>query len=355
MKSSQGPAGQYLKPRISEERVRRTWSRILGRRALRRRQSIAVRIAIVPAVALTIGVCAFVTLHRPAPRIVTGDSLTIASQGQPRTFELASGSSVELQPFASLTIAAADTSEQRVVVARGAARFHVTHDPTRRFVVSAGGVEVVDIGTVFMVAREGKDGEVVRVSVTTGDVEVRVGGQAPRPLHAGESLTTSDASSVTETPAMRPVAPVADAAVEPSSASLEGGRTLSAVEPVSAKSLLAAATAARQAGDAPAEAQALDTLRRRFPHDPRGPIAAFELGRLRMDELGDRHGALEAFRATIALGPSPLLREDAEARVVVLLDELGEEAGCRSSRDEFLSRYPSSVHRAPIQRRCLAR
>jgi hypothetical protein len=351
MKTAQDPAGQYLKPRISEERVRQTWARILGRHALRRQQSIALRRALVPAVTLAIGVCVFVVLHRSAPRIVSGNGLTISSEAEPRTFDIASGFSVDLQPFASVTLAPADPSEQRVVVARGAARFRVSHDPTRRFVVSAGAVEVVDMGTVFTVAREGKDGELVRVSVASGDVEVRVGGQAPRPLHVGESLTTSE-PSMTQTAPTQPLARVSDTPLEPAPAPPEGSRTLRAVEPVSAKSLLAAATAARQAGDASAEAQALDTLRKRFPHDPRGPIAAFELGRLRMDQLGDRPGALEAFRAAIALGSGASLREDAEARVIGLLDELGDATGCRASRDAFLSRYPASVHRSFIQRRC---
>lgn len=370
MKTAQRPAGQYLEPHISEERANQTWARILERHLPRRPQSIAVPRALVPVAALAIGVCVFVVLHRSAPHGVTGDGLTIASEAKPRSFEFPGGSSVELQPFASVTVAPAQPSEQRVVVARGAARFQVSHDPTRRFVVSAGAVEVVDMGTVFTVALEGKDGKLVRVSVTSGDVEVRVGGQASRPLHAGESLTTPEPSvtedppqpsvtddlprqpSVTEDPPRKPPSWARDTAPEPVSASREGSRTPNAVEPVSAKSLLAAATAARQVGDASAEAQALDTLRKRFPHDPRGPIAAFELGRIRMDRLGDRPGALEAFRAAIALGPGASLREDAEARVVVLLDQLGDAAGCSGSRDAFLSRYPASVHRTSIQRRC---
>jgi hypothetical protein len=74
-----------------------------------------------------------------------------------------------------------------------------------------------------------------------------------------------------------------------------------------------------------------------------------------MDQLGNRRGALEALRAAIALGPASSFREDAEARIVVLLDELEDMTGCRASRDAFLLRYPESVHRASIQRRCQSR
>jgi hypothetical protein len=74
-----------------------------------------------------------------------------------------------------------------------------------------------------------------------------------------------------------------------------------------------------------------------------------------MDQLGNRRGALEALRAAIALSPGASFREDAEARIVTLLDELGDVTGCRVSRDAFQVRYPSSVHRASIQSRCPSR
>jgi hypothetical protein len=365
MRTAERSAGQYLKPRLSEERVRQTWARILTQHPFRPQGHMTLRWILVPSVLVAVAVGAFAVLHRPAPRAITGGDLTIASAGEPRSFELAKAS-IELQPFASITVAPAQPFEQRVSVTRGAARFQVTHDPTQRFVVSAGAVEVDDVGTVFTVAREGSDGELVRVSVISGDVEVRVGAETPRPLHAGESLTTPELPressptasigthgiSPTQTPAQLPDESIG-AASEPEPAS--SASAVRAIEPISAKSLLAGATAARQAGDPSGEAQALDTLRRHFPRDPRAPIAGFELGIIRMDQLGNRRGALEALRSAIALDPGASFREDAEARIVTLLDELDDVTGCRAARNAFLSRYPESVHRASIQRRCQSR
>ena len=74
-----------------------------------------------------------------------------------------------------------------------------------------------------------------------------------------------------------------------------------------------------------------------------------------MDKVGNRSGALEAFRAAIAQSPGASFREDAEARIVVLLDESRDAAACRNARDMFLSRYPTSVHGGSIQRRCQSR
>jgi hypothetical protein len=379
VRTASRPPGEFLRPQISEERVRQTWAKIQARQGARRPASgampVVMKWAFVPAALVALGVGAFAVLRRPAPRMAVGGGLTIASEAEPRSFELAEAQ-IELQPFASVTVGSAQPFEQRLAVTRGAVRFHVVHDPARRFVVTAGGVEVDDVGTVFTVAREGKDGELVRVSVASGDVQVRVGSQAPRPLHEGESLTTPEplpeapsgsppaperppsvsvgASAATSVPSSNAVVDASPPSESPPPPPPPVGAARSA-DPISAKGLLAAATAARQAGDLSAEAQALDTLRRRFPRDPRAPIAGFELGIIRMDQLGNRRGALEALRAAIALGPGASFREDAEARIVVLLDELDDATGCSASRDAFLARYPESVHRASVQRRCQTR
>ncbi len=353
--------GRYLEPDLSKGRDDETWAKIAARvPALRSAQSMGRRARRwIPAPwlfvsATALAVAAALVFRHPGSRERVAEGLSLASEANPRSFELTDGTYVDLDPFASVTIASHDPSEQRVVLTRGAARFRVVHDPARRFIVIVGTVEVLDIGTVFSVAREGEDGELVRVSVAVGDVEVRVSGLA-RPLHAGESLTTPEAPPVMD------VEPPVSRAAQPtptSSGSVDGPTSSHAVasarasEPVSAKSLLAEATRARQAGDAFAEAQALDALRRRFPRDARTPLATFELGRIQMDQLGNPRGALETLRAAIANGPGASLREDAEARIVALLEQLGDREGCRTARESFLAHYPASAHQASIRNRC---
>jgi transmembrane sensor len=107
------------------------------------------------------------------------------------------------------------------------------------------------------------------------------------------------------------------------------------------------------AGHPRAAAAAFDTLRRRFRTDPRAALAAFELGRLRLDSLGDAPGALEALNDAIGLSPRGPLREDAEARRVEALSAQ-RSPDCGAARDAFLGRYPRSAHVDLVAGRCAA-
>jgi transmembrane sensor len=82
--------------------------------------------------------------------------------------ELADGSSIELNGDARVVVAY-NAAERRVVLEHGEALFTVTPDPSRPFVVRAGGVDVRALGTAFNVRLA--DGE-VEVTVTEGRVGV---------------------------------------------------------------------------------------------------------------------------------------------------------------------------------------
>src|SRR5205085_7860137 len=81
----------------------------------------------------------------------------------------------------------------------------------------------------------------------------------------------------------------------------------------SAKELLELSERQRLAGNTRAAAATLDVLLRRHRNDPRAALAAFDLGRLRLDAFGDAAGAVEALSDSIALAPNGPLREVAEA------------------------------------------
>jgi transmembrane sensor len=115
--------------------------------------------------------------------------------------------------------------------------------------------------------------------------------------------------------------------------------------------LLESAKRARLAGRPRDAAIALDTLRRRYRSDPRAALAAFELGRLRLDNLGDAPGAVEALNDAIVLAPQGSFREDAEARRVDALDAEGA-PGCAEARDAYLVRYPKGIHATMVAARC---
>jgi hypothetical protein len=115
--------------------------------------------------------------------------------------------------------------------------------------------------------------------------------------------------------------------------------------------LLQLANEARIAGRVKDAATAFDTLRRRYRKDPRAGLAAFELGRLRLDSLGDPLGAVEALLDAISLAPEATFREDADARLIEAYDE-AHDPRCHVARQDYLARYPKGVHAAAVAVRC---
>ncbi|MBL9087557.1 MAG: FecR domain-containing protein [Planctomycetia bacterium] len=109
---------------------------------------------------------------------------------------LASGARLALEPGARLTL----TSGARVAQHDGRVRYEVDHDPRRPFTVVAAGVEIVDVGTRFVVdvapRATGEGGSAPggdRVLVTVEHGEVRVSGRA---LGAGLGRALVDGRAV---------------------------------------------------------------------------------------------------------------------------------------------------------------
>jgi transmembrane sensor len=88
---------------------------------------------------------------------------------------LPDGSQAELKDGTSLEVCYS-AGERRVRITGGEAQFSVMKDPSRPFVVEAGGVAVRAVGTVFDVRLAGKE---VNVLVTEGKVRVGLAAQEP--------------------------------------------------------------------------------------------------------------------------------------------------------------------------------
>ena len=116
--------------------------------------------------------------------------------GQTTTIALALGGHADLSPSTRLNLAKTKTGEVAHLV-NGSARFTITHDPSRPFVVDAGDVVVTDVGTVFQVqaAREA-----VKVSVEEGEVAIAKPTQAPVTLAAGDTYTANGSAPPTVAP-----------------------------------------------------------------------------------------------------------------------------------------------------------
>ena len=122
-----------------------------------------------------------------------------------------------------------------------------------------------------------------------------------------------------------------------------------------ARELFEKAGERRRSGDAAGAAQAYEELLKIHPSDARASLAAFELGRLRMDRLGDSAGAITALERAVALNVGPTFREDALARLVSVYAKLGNFAACARARDRYLASYPTGVHATAVGTRCGAR
>ncbi len=352
---------------VTEDRLERQWSAVEARvaaagvgarRPARWGRAVAGGLAMAAAIAL--GIWAFRgALEDPAPGDqVAFDGAQLESGADEVQVALRDGTEIVLDPESGIELARQEPLDVRLNVRRGRARFDVPHVDRRSFVVRSRDVDVVVVGTRFSVAVTGAPGdEHVVVAVEHGAVEVRRAGEPPRRVSTGEELRVSVApprpreAADTDGPEAAPDGPQAEApapeapAVEPAPPTPRRPRP----DP---SELWARATEARRAGEAREAADLYATFLRVAPRDSQAALAAFELGRLRMDRLGDPGGAIAPLRRAIAMAPRAPFAEDAAARLVDATDRAGQGPQCRAARDDYLARYPRGVHRARVEARC---
>jgi TolA-binding protein len=119
-----------------------------------------------------------------------------------------------------------------------------------------------------------------------------------------------------------------------------------------ARQLLERAQQQWRSGNLGEAADLYQEVLRRHPRDPRVGLAALELGRLRMDHVGDLEGALVSFRRAVRQAGGAAVLEDALARLVEVSARLGYTAECAQARDNYLRRYPTGIHAATVTGRC---
>jgi len=301
---------------------------------------------------------------------------TDASSGvarAPDALVLPEGSRVTLSSGAELVLESATHEGVHMILGSGTVALDVTHVEGRPFVVTAGGHDVTVLGTAFTVKLETREANRtlavdvtrgrVRVSGPTG-VHILDGGQSWSARVDGLAASGASASGIASPSALAVVPAAPSTPPEPStpagldSAELPVPSAEQIARPAPSapvegpRELLARATEARAAGRPRDAAVALDILRKRHRSDPRAGLAAFELGRVRMDALSDPAGAAEAFADAVALAPAAPFREDAEARRVEALDALADRARCERARDAFIARYPAGIHASKVLQRC---
>jgi transmembrane sensor len=307
-----------------------------------------------------------------------GDNLMVA---------LKDGSRMELGAETRVLLNESEPSAVNVSLQRGRVECDVVPKRDRRFSVVAAGIEVRVTGTRFSVEVAPRGDRVV-VEVMRGSVEVRrPGNEEPlRRLGSGErwsaELSLAEAAVAADSlnapgsvgisagtvDAVGKAAPssaldpgtVAEPSLgqsDPSPAQPPAVREsvpAPSVEP-EAKELLEQANAARRDGNVVAAAEGYERLLKLYPNDGRAGLAAFELGRLRMDRFHDFPGAATALKRAVTLAPGSGFREDAMARLVDAYQAMGAGEQCARAKRAYLDGYPQGVHAAKVKRACSAK
>lgn len=396
--SSGDPPGSGLAAHVVYEprraQIDEQWAEISSRIGARPRPKRWLAYPAVAALALVLGLLFRGPLSRiGAPPL---EGTTVESAAGVQVLTLPDGAEVRLGTGAVVRVLAWTADRVALGLDRGEVTVDVPHVAGRTWIVSAGAFDVRVVGTRFVVRRErAASGDNVAVEVLRGQVEVvrRDTPDQARVLGVGESWR-ADEGSVSTLGSARAVEPAAassdarelnppeldaaaaEAPASPSAAAPAAPRTPSwedlakvgrypeayallgedgfsrLLDAAGPEKLLRLAEVARAAGRLRDAARAFDTLRRKHRGDGRAGLAAFELGRLRLDSLGSPAGAAEAFADAIALSPGGPLREDAEARRIEALHASSSMAACAAARDAYLARYPSGVHAALVRTRC---
>jgi TolA-binding protein len=365
----------FVRSPASDARLLELWSKIEGGQAERLTRARRLRAAAgVATVGAFVGALVLVATHEPTPlqpapvaversavdrsaieRAVSDPS---AASDAPQQLSLADGSRLMLSTGTRARVLSMRPDEVRVRLERGQVDCEVAPDRARRFVVEADEFEVVVTGTRFTVNSAGEaDASSVAVSVEHGSVQVW---EPPHrllaALGAGQRWASERPAGPPLAPAAGGIAPAAPASSTPASGArapttASGGAraSASASDP---SALLARASAARQAGKLPEAVAALERLVRQHPNDERAGYAAFLLGRIQLDTLGDARAAVESFSFAAAHPGSGFFPEDADARRVEALAKAGQMTECAAVRDRFLAKYPESARAASIQRAC---
>lgn len=336
---------------VSEARVDRAWEAVHARLAERPRRRARLRaLGAAGALASAALVLTVVTSDWKRPVVSAVDTDALDSMTLPE------GSRIASSRGARFALESATRERVAIALESGAINLDVAHVKDRAFTVTAGAHRVSVIGTRFSVAFASG-----RLDVKVERGRVRIDG--PRTTHelaAGESWSGAalDGAQPIESPAapasegdhgaseklVLPPSPSAGVPTDPATGQGQGAREL-----------FARGLEARRLGRERAAAAAFDGVRTKFRSDSRAGLAAYELGRIRLDSLGDASGAAEAFADAIGLAPHGHFREDAEARRVDALDTVGDRAKCDEAREAYLNRYPSGLHVRRVSQRCANR
>jgi len=381
------PVRKVVRAGLDDVAVERIWQHLKRRRATSRAAWALPwpRVVVICALAVMVMTSAAVWILPQAPtalapmvgpiRLLGGvvPSTMTASANESRLFSFTEGSSVTLRPSSRLEVLENNNDAFVAMLSTGAAGFRVQPGGPRRRTIECGLATVEVVGTRFTISCEAS---MVRVDVEHGVVLVR-GDRVPdrvQRLTDGQSIEVTSLSETTPrndfgTPDAAARSPVSTRCTDPrppasvpwqdiarrgdyaEAYDLLGPGGIRRIDDVgSVQDLLTLADVARLSGH-PADAVApLRRIISERPEDPSAPLAAFALGRVELDALGDPSAAADAFERAIALGIPRGLLEDACARLVEARARARDLVGARRAADEYLTRFPQGSRASDVAR-----
>ncbi len=382
------PLSELFEAHESAARLNRVWYRVQARRR-RQRFSWPKRAAVASAVCL-LALGAWIRSHYflregVVSQVAPVDAVVEPAK-QPRELDFGDGAHVTVGPGARLEVL--EQAERTVTLAlrRGLAQFDIRPGGVRRWSIESAGIAVEVVGTQFSVERSAS---AVRVEVQRGRVLVR-GARVPdqvQALEAGRVLIIETAPKPVlerDEPSLSPPAspPALNSDTADSVSAAAPARSVSSTEPSASwqeaalaqdwhhawESLGAAGVAeqsqqsdrvadlfmladvARRSGHPESAVVPLEKIVDRHPQDPQAGVAAFTLGRLWIDALGNPAEAVHAFRRALLLELPATLAEDAQARLVQALAQSGDPVQAHAAAERYRSRYVNGARRADVDR-----
>ena len=222
---------------------------------------------------------------------------------------------------------------EKILLERGALSIHVDHARQRqRLLVVLPDGELEDIGTTFTVSAEA--GRTTRVSVVSGSVVVRIRGQAPLALRAGDTWRPSQAAGDSTCPNCEPppAAGATSAAIIPPSAA--------PASPLSSTRVQGARTAVTPSDRRASPAASAEG------HEPT-PSLDFRAAMMLLDS-GDNGAAAARFSSFLNAHPRDARCEDAAYLRVIALQRTGDVGSMREAASRYLRQYPNGFRRAEV-------
>lgn len=335
--SDQRPLRDWVTPEVDEREVRRMWGAVSA--SIQRRGPNRWLIgAVVFSTSLAVALLALLLWPQPSG----SDTLHVTRFND--------GSTAELDSMTTLTLATETEQTIRVKLSSGRVTFEVSKRPSRKFIVDAADVTITVIGTRFTV--EANSGA-VSVGVQRGLVEIAQREERVR-ITAGQTWHSTAAASVvvpeaTDEPELKLESVTAVKEKTPPPRRVMKPVGTASVEP----DLFQLALAARREGRPAEAAIGLERFLRETESDERAPVAAFELGRLRMDALRDTAGAVEALTLSLRK-PNTAFREEALNRLVRGLERLGRLRECEEAKASYMREFPQGAYAQSVGAACAA-